>query len=321
MRPWASWTAKTALLAAGFAAAGGGLSGVALAGPGGSSTPGTASVLGNTQLLTPRGIPASVCADAGALLGIARAACLGGATANLPAQGPRQTGLSGMTSGNVPPGGGRAVSIPLGACGNPAAVLGDSTAGCAGGAMAAMTGSTDNGSAGSAVKSAVAPVTSALGASGPLAGLRPVSGLAPLSSLTGSNSSTGSPQALAIFGARGTSAPAPGPGGTFINSPGAGSGAGDPNVPAASALAGLGALPGLADLPSLAGLANTPALNGVMGRGIPMPGTTLSAANAPGMSSNSFAALAVGALLAGASALKIAGRRARDRKAGIGVAV
>ena len=166
MRPWASWTAKTALLAAGFAAAGGGLSGVALAGPGGSSTPGTASVLGSNPLHAPRGIPASVCIDAGALLGIARAACLGGATANLPAQGPRQTGLSGMTSGNVPPGGGRAVSIPLGACGNPAAVLGDSTAGCAGGAMAAMTGSTDNGSAGSAVKSAVAPVTSALGAAG-----------------------------------------------------------------------------------------------------------------------------------------------------------
>jgi hypothetical protein len=40
MRPWASWTAKTALLAAGFAAAGGGLSGVALAGTGGSSTSG-----------------------------------------------------------------------------------------------------------------------------------------------------------------------------------------------------------------------------------------------------------------------------------------
>ena len=34
MRPWAEWTAKTALLAAGFAAAGGGLSGAALAGTG-----------------------------------------------------------------------------------------------------------------------------------------------------------------------------------------------------------------------------------------------------------------------------------------------
>jgi len=80
-------------------------------------------------------------------------------------------------------------------------------------------------------------------------------------------------------------------------------------------------LPGLADLPSLAGLVSTPALNGLKGGAIPMPGTTLSAANASGMSSNSFAALAVGALLAGASALKIAGRRSRDRKAGTGAAI
>jgi hypothetical protein len=58
---------------------------------------------------------------------------------------------------------------------------------------------------------------------------------------------------------------------TFGNPPGA-SGAGDTNVPAASQLAGLGALPGLADLPSLAGLANMPARNGVTGGGIPMPG-------------------------------------------------
>ena len=106
----------------------------------------------------------------------------------------------------------------------------------------------------------------------------------------------------------------------FDNQPGA-SGAGDTNVPAASQLAGLGALPGLADLPSLAGLANMPALNGVSGGGIPMPGTALSAASTSGMSSDSFAALAVGALLAGASALKIAGRRARDRKAGFGAMI
>jgi len=39
------------------------------------------------------------------------------------------------------------------------------------------------------------------------------------------------------------------------------------------------------------------------------------------MSSDSFAALAVGALLAGASALIIVGRRVRDGKAGIGVTI
>jgi hypothetical protein len=278
MLPWASWTAKTALLAAGFAAAGGGgLSGVALAGTGGG-TSGDASVLSNNQFLVPISIPASICGNAGALLGVARAACLGGATASLPAHGPPQTGRSGMSSGNVSVGSDNQVSIPvsipLDVCGNAAAVLGDSTAGCAGGAM---TGSTNNRSAGSvipgrAIQSAAAPVTSALG---------------------------------------------PGSGRTFDNTPSAGSGAGDANVPTASQLVGLGALRGLADLPSLAGLANMPALNGVMGGGIPMPGTALSAADAPGMSSDSFAALAVGALLAGASALKIAGRRARDRRAGL----
>ncbi len=324
MRPWASWTSKTALLAAGFAAAGGGLSSVALAGTGGSSTSGNASVLSNNKLLAPVSIPASICDNAGALLGIARADCLGGATANLPAPGPSQTGLSGVASGNVSVGSGNEVSIPvsipLDVCGNAAAVLGDSTAGCAGGAM---TGNTNNRSAGSVIpgsviQSAVVPVTSALGAAGPLAGLQPVSGLTPLSGMTGSN---GRPTTLGIFGAGGMSALGPGPGSTFDNTPSAGSGAGDANVPAASQLAGPGDLPGLADLPSLAGLANMPALNGVTEGGIPMPGTALSAANTPGMSSDSFAALAVGALLAGASALKIAGCRARDRKAGIGVAI
>jgi hypothetical protein len=219
------------------------------------------------------------------------------------------------------------ISVPLDVCGNAAAVLGDSTAGCAGGAMAGNTNNQSAGSVipGSVIRTALAPVTSALGAAGPLAGLQPVSGLTPLSGLTartgsaGSAGSNGRPATLGISGAGGTSAP--GPGRTFAYTPSAGSGAGDANVPTASQLVGLGALRGLADLPPLAGLANMPSLNGVMGGGIPMPGTALSAAYAPGMSSDSFAALAVGALLAGASALKIAGRRARDRKAGIGVAI
>jgi hypothetical protein len=331
MRPWASWTAKTALLAAGFAAAGGGgLSGVALAGTGGSGTSGNSSVLSNNQLLAPVSIPASVCGDAGALLGIARAGCLGGATASLPAPRSAQTGLSGMGSGDVSAGSGNQISvpisIPLDVCGDAAAVLGDSTAGCAGGALAGSTNSQSAGSMvpASVIRSAVPPVTSALGAAGPLAGLQPVSGLAPLSGLTGLTGLTGSnvrPATLGTFGAGGMSALGLGSGRTFDNTPSAGSGAGDANVPTASQLVGLGALRGLADLPSLAGLANMPALNGMPGGGIPMPGTALSAAYAPGMSSDSFAVLAVGALLAGASALKIAGRRARDRKAGIGVAI
>ena len=208
---------------------------------------------------------------------------------------------------------------PASPCGSAAAVPGDSTAGCVSGALAGVTqprpavGTASGGTAAGVIQQAVAPVTSVLGVtapagtgsfgSGPLAGLQPMSGLAPLATAS-------APRGLAGERVRRTSG----------NPPGA-SGAGDTNVPAASQLAGLGALPGLADLPSLAGLANMPARNGVTGGGIPMPGTAMSAANTSGMSSDSFAALAVGALLAGASALKIAGRRARDRKAGFGVAI
>jgi hypothetical protein len=300
MRPWAQWTAKTALLAAGFAAAACGLPGVALA-AGGSAGSDASPGLSLGRLVAPAG----ACDDAGALLGVIGAACQVG-DAVLPPPAPAQT--------NTPPASSRDRS-PSGACGSAAAVLGDSTAGCVSGALAGATQPrpAPGRSVAGAIQRAVAPVTSVLGASapagtgsfasGPLAGLQQVSGLAPIATAP-------APRGLAGDRVRDISG----------NPPGA-SGPGDTNVPAASQLAGLGALPGLADLPSLAGLANMPALNGVTGGGIPMPGTALSAANTSGMSSDSFAALAVGALLAGASALKIAGRRARDRKAGFGVAI
>src|SRR5436305_11033314 len=65
MRPWAQWTAKTALLAAGFAAAACGLSGVALA-AGGSVGSGASPGLSLGRLVAPAG----ACDDAGALLGV-----------------------------------------------------------------------------------------------------------------------------------------------------------------------------------------------------------------------------------------------------------
>ena len=92
-------------------------------------------------------------------------------------------------------------------------------------------------------------------------------------------------------------------------------------APAASQLAGPGALPGLADLPSHNGPGNLPGHDGATGGSTLMAGSALSAADASGMSSDSFAALAIGALLAGGAALKIASRRARDRKAGIGATI
>lgn len=280
MGSWAQWTAKTALLAAGFAAVVGGLSGVALA-AGGSAGSEAGPGLGLGLLVAP-----AACDDAGALLGMVGAACQVG-TAVLSPAAPRQTGPG--TANTPPAGSGQSPASP---CGSTAAVLGDSTAGCVSGALADVTqprsasGTGSGGTAAGAIQRAVAPVTSVLGVTAP------------------------APRGLTGERVRSI----------FDNQPSA-SGAGDTNVPAASQLAGLGALPGLADLPSLAGLANMPALNGVSGGGIPMPGTALSAASTSGMSSDSFAALAVGALLAGASALKIAGRRARDRKAGFGAMI
>jgi hypothetical protein len=74
MRPWASWTAKAALLAPGFAAAGGGLSGPALAGTGPS------------LLADPAGLPADVPSPAG----LANMPALNGVTgAAYPCRGPR----------------------------------------------------------------------------------------------------------------------------------------------------------------------------------------------------------------------------------------
>ena len=104
MRTWASWTAKTALLAAGFAAAGGGLSGVALAG-----SPGATAILPAARAQqTPASDPGS-----GNLAGSGNVLLAGsGNTVSLP------------------------VSLPVDVCGDAAAVLGDSTAGCAGGALA-----------------------------------------------------------------------------------------------------------------------------------------------------------------------------------------
>lgn len=100
-----------------------------------------------------------------------------------------------------------------------------------------------------------------------------------------------------------------------------GPGADTPGNTAVSQLASPGSLPGLADLPSLAGPAHLTGRGGGGGGSTLMADGSLSASDAPGMSSESFAALAIGALLAGAAALKIASRRARDRKAGIGATI
>jgi hypothetical protein len=273
MRPWARWTAKTALVAVGFAAAGGGLSGTALAGTGGDGPSGAVTVFGSA-LLGPASIPAEVCDDVSGLLGIAAAGCGGGATSSAGssrAAGDDASGVRGSgNDGHAP------VSTQVKACGNTAAGIGASASSCGGGANSA------------------APHTHAAiaGASGDSAASTAFAGA--------TTSGPGHPALRPTFG-------------DTLNAPGLGAGAS-----AASQLAGPGALPGLADLPSQNGPGNLPGHDGATGGSTLMAG---SAAGASGMSSDSFAALAIGALLAGGAALKIASRRARDRKAGIGATI
>ena len=119
MRPWASWTAKTAVfsLAAGLAAtavgstawaASGSGAGVALAARGGSAAlaargggPALAArggAIGSGQVTAQTALAGDVCRDAGALLGIVGAACQSVTLVASPAPAPAQGGQAGQSA-------------------------------------------------------------------------------------------------------------------------------------------------------------------------------------------------------------------------------
>lgn len=226
------------------------------------------------------------------------------------------SGLSGIAfagtgsdgnSASTPLLGGNGLLAPLGipddVCSAASALLGIAAAGCRGEAAASFSKPrAADGGPGRGLSGSVSP------------------GAKPRGAKTGN---LGASSASTVFSSAATSGPDSSAlrqtFGDTLNAPGLG--AGNTDTPAASQLAGLGALPGLADLPSLAGLTNVSAGRGAPGGSTLMPSSALSAADVAGMSSESFAALAIGALLAGAAALKIASRRARDRKAGIGATI
>lgn len=285
MRTWAHWTAKTVMLTVTFAAAGAGVSGVALAGTGaGGSTSGNGSVLGGNQARIPVSIPANVCGNAGALLGLALAGCQGGASVQAAQIG------SGSTSGDGSVGGGNQVAAPVtgpvDVCGNAAAVLGDSAAGCEGMAAARTGGSparpgesTASGSGGVS-DPAIDAVTRTSGARGDSRGrggreVTPHQGTATAQS----PAYQGAERGLAVLGA--------------------------PPVPTGT--------PDLTDLAAPSAAGGVPAGSTAVRNA--MPASSLAADTASGMGSASFYSLAIGALMAGAVALKMAGRRIRGRKA------
>ena len=94
----------------------------------------------------PISVPATVCGSATAVLGAGLAGCPGGASpggTSTGTSGSTGSGSGSVTSGNGSAGGGNQVSAPVSVpatvCGNSAAVLGDSLAGCEGTASAGQT--------------------------------------------------------------------------------------------------------------------------------------------------------------------------------------
>jgi ChpA-C len=323
MHSWAKWTAKTVLVTTGFAAAGGGLAGAAFAGTGTSA--GNISVLGGNQVNVPVSIPIDICGNAAALLGIAAAGCQGGAEVTGAASGvtgPATHGLSAgdLSAGNGSVASGSIVKIPVAvaanACGN---AVGNATAQCQGGVSVPLGGGLLGGSvAGGSVAGG-----SVAGGSG---GVPRQAGLSAGNVSVGSGNQVQIPvtvpanicgNAVAILGDSSAGCT----GGASLGARHE-EGANGKSVLSATQLAGLGTLPGAASLPTLAGLSSLPELQGLTGGGALLPASTLSALQGNvaggGMSSDSFVTLAVGALLAGAAALKLAGRRAGARKVSAG---
>jgi hypothetical protein len=287
MKPWAKWTAKTVLVTTGFAAAGGGFAGVALAGTGGSN-PG---ILDGNQVSVPVSVPVDVCGNAAAVLGIATAGCQGGAEV-ITRHGPAGRAHDPRTGNTVQ----IPIKIGVNACGN---AIGGGKAGCQGGVD--LPGGGQAGSGGTIRHAGLSAANPSVGG-GLLSGNRVHVPVSVPANVCGN--------AVAVLGGSNAGCV----GGATVNGQ-------DPL--STLQLAGLGTLPGLASLPTLAGLTE-PALHGLDGGTAQLPANTLSAftssVDAGGMSSNSFVTLAIGSLLAGATALKLAGRRSRAGKTGNGEA-
>lgn len=297
MKSWAIWTARTVLVTTGVAAAGGGLAGAALAStPGGTNT-GNVSVLSGNQVDAPVSVPVDVCGNAVAILGFATAGCQGGASV---AGGPAWSGVAsggspGQHAGNISVAHGTVVQVPVviaaDACGNS---VGTATAKCHGGVhLPAWSGwapgglSSGQGPQAGSGNDVQIPVSAAASACGNAAAV-----LGDSSAGCVGGATVGDPVEQREHSVKG----------------------GAVKQPSASQLAGLGALPGVANLPALGGLSGLPLLSGLTGGGALLPASTLSAYKTQ-MSNGSFATLAIGALLAGSAALKLAGGRPRPRTA------
>ncbi|MGD0558050.1 MAG: chaplin family protein [Streptosporangiaceae bacterium] len=344
MNVWTQRTAKTLMLAAGFVAAGTGLSTAAFASTG-PITSGTGSVAGGNQVNIPISVPVDVCGNAAAILGAAVAGCEGGASVAGQGGSPAlYTNGAGSVGGgnqvNAP------VAVPVAVCGN---AVGQAKAHCPGGAT--VHGTPDAGSMITSGKGSVlggnqvnAPVSvpvdvcgnsvAVLGVAGadckggatvgtghwattghwPTTGQTApgqcgcATGSAAVTSLlpTLTQKLTSTPLKLTAYVVGGPAALSGHQ--LTVTQPATGQGT-------SSSEAGLGTLPLAGGLTSLAGLSSLSGLAATPGAPL-LPENDLSAANTGTMSDVSFYTLTGGMLLAGASALMLSGRRARANRSG-----
>jgi hypothetical protein len=128
MRTWAKGTSRAAVLTAGFVALG--VSAIP-ANAFADVTNGSGGVLSGNQVDVPISAPVDVSGNGAALLGTTHATSRGGAKVHKRGEGGRTSGAHGIASGNQV---NAPISLPVNACGNGAAVLGEADAGCRGGA-------------------------------------------------------------------------------------------------------------------------------------------------------------------------------------------
>ena len=320
MRAWAHRTAKTVMLTAAFTAAGSGLPSVgwpgtafaASAGAGGS-TSGLGSVLGGHQASAPISAPVDVCGSAVVVLGLGPDGCQGGASVAGTSAGSAGGSMSPATLGNGSAGGNQ---MRASACRSASAATRSATPWLAAGAGRRCPVHTTARARPprAAARWAAATRPPRRSASPPMcAGTRRPCSAIRWPAARGPHRFAGS-GSLPVGGPAGEEFNGAG---TQLGAGGAGAGSLPPGLgglPVASALSGL-PQPASSSLADLAGpaAASAPVAGGTED-GQPIPANALAADSASGMGSVSFYFLAIGALLAGAVALKMAGRRIRGHR-------
>lgn len=333
MKSWAKWTAKTVVFVTGFAAAGGGLAGVALAGTGTSSTvpanAGNVAAVSGNQIYIPVSVPVNICGNAAAVLGFAAAGCRGGASVSgavSPSDFHAGSAGGAGSAGNIAAGAGNLIVIPietaLNACGN---AVGNATAHCPGGVWlpgggpVIVAGSGDRGIGNLGILSGNMvriPVSVPVNVCGNAAAALGDSTAGCAGGASVGVAQTAWHEMKPVHAARQTSQTRQkktGKAGPHPLKPVQLASIG--TQPAASGMLGL-VQPLLRGIPLLDGTSLTAATHR-SATSLPVARLAALQASVAGqpMSDNSLVALAVGALLTGAAALKVASRGARARRA------